>query len=323
MTAEQRLLSQANIVVEGRELIATRMLQAPRELVFQSWTDPRHLARWWGPEGFSITTRSIEASPGGVWDYVMHGPDGTDYVNRIRYVDIVRPERLSYIHGDDEAEERFRVSVTMADRDGATLLTMRMTFPTEEELRFTVETYGAAEGARSTLSRLAQELESFEAATFKLTRAFDAPRELVFRAWTDPEHLERWWGPQGFDLDVFAFDLRPGGALHYRLSHPDGAVMWAKFRYLDIAGPSKLVFVNSFSDAEGGVARAPFNALYPLEVMNLVTFDETNGQTIVTMQGSPIFASEEEVQFYRSMHPSMQQGFGNAFEQLARHLAAL
>ncbi|HZG85628.1 SRPBCC family protein [Paenibacillus sp.] len=323
MTGEHRLLSQANVVIEGRDLIVTRMLKAPRELVFQTWTEPRHLANWWGPEGFSITIRSIEVKPGGIWDYVMHGPDGTDYVNRIRYVDVVRPERLDYIHGDDAADERFRVSVTMADRDGATELTMRMTFPSAEELQYTVEKYGAAEGAKSTLSRLAQALDAFDAATLKLTRAFDAPRELVFRAWTDPEHLKRWWGPKDFVLDVMAFDLRPDGAFHYRLTHPDGTVMWAKFRFLDIASPSKLVFVNSFSDAAGSVARAPFSAQYPLEVMNLVTFAEANGRTIVTMQSAPIYASEEEAEFFRSMHPSMQQGFGTAFDQLADHLAAM
>ncbi|MGG1663773.1 SRPBCC family protein [Brevibacillus sp. NRS-1366] len=321
--AESKILNNAIAKVAGRELTVTRVFQAPREIVYQTWTDPRHLSHWWGPEGFTITIHEMDVRPGGVWSYVMHGPDGTDYINRIQYIEIVRPERLVYSHGDDEQDERFRVTVTMEDKGSATELTMRMVFPTVEELEETVNKYGAIEGAKSTLGRLAEELDAVKTTNLEITRTFHAPRDLVFKAWTDPEHLKHWWGPTGFDIHIATFDLQPGGLFHYSMQNADGHQMWGKFVFREVSGPNKLVFVNSFSDVEGNTVRAPFSELYPLEILNIVTFTEQDGQTTLTLQGGPIHASEEEVQFFYSMHPSMQQGFGGTFDQLDEYLAKL
>jgi uncharacterized protein YndB with AHSA1/START domain len=322
--AESKMLNNAVATVEGRELTVTRVFQAPRELVYQTWTDPRHLSHWWGPAGFTVTTDTIDITPGGVWSFVMHGADGTDYINRIRYIEIVRPERLVYSHGDNEEEESFRVTVTMVEKgDAMTELTMRMTFQTVEALEETVQKYGAIEGAMSTLARLAEELEAFKTTNLQITRTFKAPRELVFQAWTDPQHLQHWWGPQGFDINIFKFDLQPGGLFHYSMRSADGHQMWGKFVFREIAGPGKLVFVNSFADEEGNTVRPPFSEVFPLEILNILTFTEQDGQTTLTMRGGPIHATEEEIQFFQSMHPSMQQGFGGTFGQLDEYLAKL
>ncbi|MDR6883997.1 SRPBCC family protein [Bacillus sp. 3255] len=144
--------------VNGPELIVTRMFSAPRELVFRTWTDPAHLTNWWGPQGFTLTIHSIDVKPGGVWRYTMHGPDGTDYENKISYIEVIRPETLVYSHGDAEEDEQFRVTVNFADRDGRTELTMRSLFKSAEDLEYVVKNYGAVEGAKQTLDRLAQEL---------------------------------------------------------------------------------------------------------------------------------------------------------------------
>lgn len=321
--AESKMLNNVITKVAGRELTVTRVFQAPREIVYQTWTDPRHLSHWWGPEGFTITTHAIDVTPGGVWSYVMHGPDGADYANRIQYIEIVRPERLVYSHGDDEKEEHFRVTVTMEDKGNATELTMRMVFQTAEELEETVNKYGAIEGAKSTMSRLAEELEVLKTTNLEITRTFNAPRDLVFKAWTDPEHLKHWWGPKGYDITISKFDLQPGGLFHYNMQNPDGHQMWGKFVFREVAGPGKLVFVNSFSDLQGNTVRAPFSELIPLEILNIVTFTEQDGQTTITLRGVPIQATEEEVRFFYSMHPSMQQGYGSTFDQLDVHLAKL
>jgi uncharacterized protein YndB with AHSA1/START domain len=323
MMAESKMMSDAIAKVVGREWIVTRVFQTPREIVFQVWTDPRHLSHWWGPEGFTITTDSIDVTPGGVWSFVMHGPDGTDYVNRIRYIEIVRPERLVYTHGDSENEEHFRVTVTMEDKGNATELTMRAVFQTAEQLEENVNKYGAIEGAKSTLGRLAEELEALTTTNLEMTRTFNAPRELVFKAWTDPDHLKIWWGPKGFDMHVSKFDLQPGGFFHYRMQNPDGHQMWGKFIFREIAGPGKLVFVNCFSDSEGNIVRAPFSELVPLEILYIVTFTEQDSKTTVTMRGAPIQATEDEVQSFHSLHDSMQQGFGDSFARLVEHLAQL
>lgn len=319
--SQHQLFNQADVSVKGRELSVTRRFQAPRELVYEAWTDPRHLAHWWGPQGFTITTEAIDVRPGGVWSYIMHGPDGVDYINRIRYIETALPERLVYSHGDHETEELFHVTVTFAAKDGGTELTMRSMFRTEEELQETVEKYGAIEGAKSTLSRLAEELESRSAIDLILSRTLHAPRDLVFRAWTDPEHLMHWWGPVGMELGIARFELRPGGIFHYSMRSPDGHEMYGRFIFQEISPSSRLVYVSSFADAEGNVIRAPFNELFPLELLNILTFEEKDGNTTMTLHGSPIHATEEEMAFYRSMHPSMQQGFGGTFAQLENHLA--
>lgn len=155
-------LSLAQATVQGREIITKRMFDAPREWVYLTWTDSKHLQQWWGPKGFTITTHEFNAKPGGVWRYTMHGPDGADYANKITYIETVRPERLVYSHGDDEQEESFRVTVQFADRGGKTALTMRSMFRSEEELAYAVREFGAAEGAKSTMECLAEYLASIE-----------------------------------------------------------------------------------------------------------------------------------------------------------------
>ena len=141
-----------------REIAATRLLDAPRDLVFQMWTDPAHIGRWWGPNGFTTTTQEMDVRPGGVWRFVMHGPDGTDYKNKIVYLEIVKPERLVYRHaGDDDTEPvKFHVTVNFAEQGNKTLLSMRMLFDSAEERDTVEKKYGAVEGLQQTLGRLAE-----------------------------------------------------------------------------------------------------------------------------------------------------------------------
>ena len=147
-------------------IITVRELEAPRELVFDVWTDPKHLAQWWGPYGFSTTTSAFEFREGGVWRFVMHGPDGRDYQNRITFDEIVRPERIRYHHGGgDEAEPvEFRTSVTFEDLGrGRTRLTLHAQFPSAAERDRVIVAYRADQGAIETLSRLADYLAQLAA----------------------------------------------------------------------------------------------------------------------------------------------------------------
>lgn len=141
-----------------REVVLSRVYDAPRELVFLAWTDPKHVSQWWGPRGFTTTTHEIEVKPGGVWRFIMHGPDGTDYPNKIVYLEVVKPERLVYKHtGDDDADPvRFHVTVTFAEVGGKTTLTMRSVFETARERDEVVEKCGAIEGGKQHLERLGE-----------------------------------------------------------------------------------------------------------------------------------------------------------------------
>lgn len=136
----------------GREIVATRVVDAPRELVFRMWTEPEHIARWWGPNGFTTTIHEMDVRPGGVWRFVMHGPDGRDYQNRIVYVEVTPPERLVYDH---VSGPRFHATVTFVERGDQTAVTVRMVFDTAAERDYTVKQFGAVEGLQQTLGRLA------------------------------------------------------------------------------------------------------------------------------------------------------------------------
>jgi uncharacterized protein YndB with AHSA1/START domain len=145
----------AQSAAADREIVISRVIDAPRELVFEAFTEVRHLSRWWGPEGFSTTTRSFEFRAGGVWDFVMHGPDGTDYQEWISWTEIVPPERIALLHGEFLGDPNAFESVLTFEPDGtATRIDMRTVFPTKELLDEAVEKYHAIEGGQQTLSNL-------------------------------------------------------------------------------------------------------------------------------------------------------------------------
>jgi uncharacterized protein YndB with AHSA1/START domain len=140
-----------------RELVLQRVYDAPRELVYKVWTDPEHVVRWWGPNGFTTTNHSMEVKVGGVWSYTMHGPDGTDYPNRMAFLVVEPNERLVYDHGEDELNPKmFQGSATFEDVGGKTRLTLRLVFDTAEQRDETVKRAGAIEGGKQTLARLAE-----------------------------------------------------------------------------------------------------------------------------------------------------------------------
>ena len=112
---------------------------------------------------------------------------------------------------------------------------------------------------------------------FAIKRTFDAPRERVWKAWTYAKALGKWWGPKGFDIVSVKLDLRPNGTFHYCLKSPDGMEMWGKFIYHEIVPQQRLVFVVSFSDAEGGVSRHPMSPDWPLLMLSTVTFADADG----------------------------------------------
>ena len=139
-----------------REIIVSRTIEGPRRLVFEAFTDVAHLARWWGPNGFTTTTHAFEFRPGGVWDFIMHGPDGVESQNWIEWREIVPPERIHYLHGDRDGDPRAFVStVTLVERGTATEVTMRAVFKTKEQCDEVIERYGAVEGGKQHLGKLA------------------------------------------------------------------------------------------------------------------------------------------------------------------------
>ena len=146
---------------DPRSIIGIREFDAPRELVFSVWTDAKHLAQWWGPNGFTTTTSRFEFRPGGVWRFVMHRPDGRDYQNRITFDEVMPPERIVYHHGGDDVEPvQFKTTVIFEDIGGRTRMTWRGDFPSADERNRVIREYQADQGLVQTMTRLGDYVSS-------------------------------------------------------------------------------------------------------------------------------------------------------------------
>ena len=146
-------------LVGDRAIVISRTVKAPRALVWEVCTDPKHIDRWWGPDGFTNKTLSFELRVGGQWKYTMTGPDGKVWPNLITYTEVTPIDRLAYDHGDWENPKMFEGSLTFSDVEEGTLITLRTLFPTKEARDFVIEQHGAIEGGKQTLGRLAEYLE--------------------------------------------------------------------------------------------------------------------------------------------------------------------
>ncbi len=154
-----------------------------------------------------------------------------------------------------------------------------------------------------------------------ITRTFDAPRDLVWKANSEKDRLAKWWGPKGAKLTVAKLDFRPGGTFLYGMEAPDGKMMWGKFVYREIVPLEKIVFVVSFCDEHGTPTRNPFMPKWALETLNTVTFTEENGKTTIRISGGPINATDEERKLFEDNFGGMEQGFKGTYDQLEEYLA--
>jgi uncharacterized protein YndB with AHSA1/START domain len=148
-----------------------------------------------------------------------------------------------------------------------------------------------------------------------ITRIFDAPRELLWKAWTDPELVKRWWGPKGFTSPVSKIDLRVGGVYLNCMRSPDGQDYWSTGVYREIVELERIVCTDSFSDAEGNVIPASnygMSGEWPLELLVTVTFEEYEGKTKMTLQHVGIPAGENR--------DLTEAGWNESFDKLAEYL---
>lgn len=296
-------------------LITTRVIDAPRETVFEAWTSPAHLASWFGPNGFSTTTHAFDMRPGGVWRFVMHGPDGTDYQNRVVFEEIARPEYIRYRHddGDDDVVEtvRFSTEVLFEDEGGKTRITLAAEFPNKAERDRVVREYHADTGAVQTLGRLADYAASFAEQSLPvkritLVRTIAAPRALVWSAWTDPEKLKAWWGPTGFTAPYAKLELREGGAFDVEMMAPDGSRHPVKGIVRQLAPPERLVFSAWVHGA--GPDGAGEGAV---EVLNAITLIEKGEATQIVVEATVVSDSDP------ALFAGMEEGWATSIDKLA------
>jgi uncharacterized protein YndB with AHSA1/START domain len=303
-----------------REIVITRVFDAPCELVWEAMVNPKHVVHWWGPNGFTATIEKMDVRVGGVWKHVMHGPEGTDYPNSSVFKEIVKPERIVYSHGGGKEGgpgAHFVAIWTFEDLGEQTRLTIRGVFDSPADRDFVVKEYGAIEGGKQTLQRLADYLPKMSAskADLVITRIFDAPRALVWKAWTDPKQVAQWWGPHGFTNPLCEWDARPGGAILVHMRGPTGSifdmVMPMKGMFHEVAVPGRLVFTSTALEDAAGKPQ--------LETLNTITFEEYNGKTRLTLHAKVVKAAPAAA----GAIAGMEQGWSQSLEKLTAFLEEL
>lgn len=304
----------------SNEIKITRVYDAPLKAVWEAWTDLKQVAKWWGPRGFTLTTHSKDLRPGGSWHYTMHGPDGTDYVNKTKYHEVEEYSRLVYDHGgNDERAPLFRVTALFSESRGKTKLEMSMSFPTSEIAEETRKFIKKA-GGDSTWDRLAEYLgkESSGKELFVINRAFDAPIETLFALWADPKHFSRWLPPTGFTMEFLKADIRPGGSTFYRMTDGTSVTMYGRANYLEIEKPARIVYTQEFCDEKGNLSRHPKAPTWPAAMLTTVKLaEEGPDRTRVTVTWEPHGrTTREEIDTFVAAKDGMTQGWTGSFDKL-------
>ena len=316
MTARQEFAAKT----EGdREIVLVRLFNAPLERVWRAWTEPEEVAKWWGPHGFKTTTDTRDFKAGGTWKHTMIGPDGVKYPNSAKFLEIVEKEKIVFTNGgagENMDPVRFTATVTFKALGDKTELTMRQVFDTPEFRDTAVKVYGAVEGGRQTMGKLAAHL----AGDFTISRLLDAPREKVWQAWTTPAALAKWMSPKGFTAFHAKGDIEPGGTYHYGIKGPGGLEMWGLWKVQEAQAPERLVFVQQFSDKDGGLGSHPLAPTWPRYNRTTVLLADFGGKTLLTLFWSPVEATAEERATFAKGMDGMTAGWNGTFEHLEAYL---
>jgi uncharacterized protein YndB with AHSA1/START domain len=316
-------------VSKGRELVITRMIDAPRDRVWKAWADPERVRQWWGPKHFTSPVAKSEFRVGGTYLYCMRSPEGKDYWSTGVFREIVRHERIVYT--DSFADEKGRVvpgtyygmgedfplemvvTVTFEERDGKTKLTL-----THAGMPGGPHDENAKQGWNETLDKLTEFVGDRRSRpkgrmTFVtpsdreiiMERVFDAPRERVFKAYTDPKAIPLWWGPRRYTTIVEKMDVRPGGTWRYISRGSDGAEFAFHGVYREIVRPKRIVTTFEFEGTPGHV------------VVDTATFEEHDGKTKVTVT-SRFETVEDRDEMVKT---GMEEGARESWDRLAEYLA--
>jgi uncharacterized protein YndB with AHSA1/START domain len=308
---------------KSNEIRITRIFDAPVHAVWDAWTDPRQVAQWWGPRGFTLTTHSKDLKPGGSWSYTMHGPDGVDYPNKTLYLEVEKYSKLVYDHGgNDDRPPLFRVTVFFSEAEGKTRMEMSMTLPTPEAAEETRKFIKKA-GGDSTWDRLAEYLEKESSGKdeFVINRSFDAPIEVMFEMWTNPRHFSQWLAPTGFQMEFIKSDIKPGGNTLYFMTGGD-VKFYGRAEYLKIEKPGHIVYTQQFCDENEKVSRHPMAPTWPETMLTTVRLTEEGAdRTRVTVTWEPHGATtREELDTFIKSKGGMTQGWTGSFDKLDAYL---
>jgi uncharacterized protein YndB with AHSA1/START domain len=320
------MLSQTILPKDKPLIITTRLLNAPRELVWKMLTTPEHLKHFWGPDGFTNTFKQYDLRVGGQALFTMHGPDGTKWPNRFIFTAIEPTRLLKYDHdngGEGDVDHKFLGEVELTDEGGMTRIELRMA-ERSMEARDAIAKF-AVEGGQQNLDRLAVYVAPFVDAKlqFLIDRSLPVSQQRLFEACTRAEEMKIWFAPAGMKTIKAEQDLRPGGSYHYGLASGEGQEMWGLVTYKEITPHSRLVYTQSFSDKDRGITRHPMAPTWPVE-MNTVFAFISEGPEQTRLRISWVYAGIDvaEASTFKAAHAGMAGGWNGSLDGLQAYLAA-
>ncbi|MBA3994472.1 MAG: hypothetical protein C0469_13165 [Cyanobacteria bacterium DS2.3.42] len=301
-----------------------REYNAPLAAVWDAWTDPEQVGLWWGPRGFTITTHSRDLRSGGTWKYTMHGPDGVDYENYTKYIDVEKHKTLVYDHGATATTNAlFKVTALFSEANGKTKIDMTMTFGTPEQAETSGKFIRKA-GGDATWDRLAEYLEKKVNGKekFIINRSFDTPIDNMYKMWSEKEHVANWAAPTGFTMKYIHSDLKEGGKSFYSMSDGKDVTMYGRCDYKEFHKPDRIVYTQQFCDEKENVTRHPMAATWPETMLTVVQLtEEGKDRTRVTLTWEPSgTCSKEEIETFINARDGMTQGWTGSFDKLEEYL---
>jgi uncharacterized protein YndB with AHSA1/START domain len=319
----------------GREFTISRVFDAPRALVFKAWTEADQLAQWFCPKGCVVRVAKMDPRPGGMLLTQMRMPDGHEMWGKWAIREVTPPQRLVFVNSFSDKNggitrhplsptwplEMLTTVIFVQEGEKTRInLTWVPINPTPEERKtfdagFDSMNKGWGGTFEQLVACLAQQPQAhgtdpdaLPTREITITRIFDAPPAMVFKAWTDPKQLARWWGPKGFTNPVCEADARVGGKWHIVMRAPDGSEYPCRGVYREIIEPQRLVFTNIAIDKDGNPI---------IDGLTTVIFDEENGKTKLTLQtrGTAVVA------YAAAYLKGMETGWTQSIERLAAELA--
>jgi uncharacterized protein YndB with AHSA1/START domain len=308
-----------------RDVVMTRVFNAPRRLVFDAWTRPELLVRWFGARGWTVPVCEIDLRSGGAYRYVMRGPEAADVTMRGTYREIDPPERLAWTEGYEgfseggwRPEDETLNTMVLTERDGKTTWTLTTTYPSRQVRDAAYALKQAWDGMSYSLDRLDAVLRTRD---LVVTRGFDAPVERLWQAWTASEDVKEWWGPQGFTAPIANMDVREGGCSRVCMRSPDGVAFYNTWTYQRVEPGQRLEYLVAFCNDKGEPVEPASLGLPPdlaKEVPHVVVFEADGKGTRVTVteQG---YTSEQTLEMSRMGLEQCLDKMAALVSQVPRH----
>lgn len=319
---------------EAKEIIVSCVFDAPKDLVWKMYTDPKLIPLWWGPKRLATKVEKMDVRPGGTWRFIQFDKDGRSYAFHGTYREVVPLECMIYTFSFEgippehelfqtvkfeEYKKPFRKNDVIPLRSSETArtkVTETTVYKTIEDLEKMLN-LGMKEGVIESMDRFGELLTSKE---LVIGRTFSAPRDLIWKMFTDPKLIPLWWGPKEFKVPYAEIDFRTGGKYLISMQSPDGKEFWSTGIYLDIIPPERLVMMDSFADEHGHEVPSTYYGLergFPMEMLIKVELREDINNTKLTLKHSDISCiSSKDL-------GNMKQGWNQSFDKLEEVLKNL